>query len=183
MIYELTKYIIDRFYKHLLVKTVKYQQEILINAQPNNRYFEVVIDNQPILNSTENEGVLQMNYNIIILGNNDNELTIQDNALHIGLDVIYYLNTNRDIYPISVEEYSFVGLSSYTDDNASGVRLSLTLSIPSPINLCEDNFDEDKDFSRDSDFIIDLNPNDECTNVDIIKNEENKISLNPIKLK
>lgn len=182
MIKELTEYIINVFYKHNIVNTIKYQSEELINAQPTNKYYEVVIDDEPILKNTSTEGIMTIEYNITILGN-DELLTAQDNALHIGLDVINYIDNSYEIYPIRVQDYSFVGLSDYTDDKANGVRLTIDIVIPNPINLCEYNFNDDKLFNQDEKYHIDLNNNDECTNVTIVKKDNNNITLNPIKLK
>ena len=182
MIKELTNYLMNVCYKHNGVHTIKYQTERMINQQPTNKYYEVVIDDEPILKSTSTEGIITIEYNIIILGKDD-LLTAQDNALHIGLDVINYIDNAYNIYPIRVQDYSFIGLSDYTDDKAHGVRLTLELVIPNPINLCEYNFDDDKDFLQEPKEIIDLSDEDECTNVTIVKNENNNITLNPIKLK
>ena len=182
MIKELTNYLMSTFYKHIGVQTVKYQIEKLINQQPTNRYIEVIIDDEPYLKSTSTEGIMTIEYNIIILSKED-ILTAQDNALHIALDVINIIDNQRD-YNLSVGDYSFIGLSDYTDDKANGVRLTLELVIPNPIDLCAENFDESKDINaEDTSNDITLSDEDECTNVTIVKNENNNITLNPIKLK
>lgn len=182
MVKELTNYLMNIFYKHIGVQTVKYQSEQLINQQPTNRYIEVIIDDSPFLESSSNEGIFTIEYNITILSKED-ILTAQDNTLHIALDVINRIDNQRD-YNLSVGDYSFIGLSVYTDDKAHGVRLSLKLIIPNPIDLCAENFDESKDINaEDTSNDITLSDENECSNVTIIKNENNNITLNPIKLK
>ena len=182
MIKELTEYLMSTFYKHIGVQTVKYQIEQMINQQPTNRYIEVIIDDEPYLESSSNEGIMTIEYNIIILSKED-ILTAQDNALHIALDVINRIDNQRD-YNLSVGDYSFIGLADYTDDKAHGVRLSLKLIIPNPIDLCAENFDESKDINaEDTSNDITLSDEDECSNVTIVKNDNNNITLNPIKLK
>lgn len=63
-------------------------------------------------------------------------------------------------------------MSHYTDDNAAGVKLSLILAMPSPVNLCvlDDNFN-DEPYNEDDDREIDIDVN-----------EIDDITINPIKL-
>lgn len=182
MIKQLVNYLKDTFYKNKLVNTVKYQSQILINQQPTNQYYEVSIDDDNIINNNITEGILTIQFNITILGRENDILTAQDNALHIALDVMEYIyNDNKQI---SIHDYSILALSEYTDDKASGVRLTLELIIPSPINLCEykDNFDENKKIEEKENELI-LNDSDECTNSNNQSYSDNKeITLNPIKL-
>ena len=69
-----------------------------------------------------------------------------------------------------IRDYSIISYSEYSDDNCSGVRGTLQLLIPSPINLCEykDNFIE-----KEEEVTVDI---------DIDITDENKLILNPIKL-
>jgi hypothetical protein len=58
-------------------------------------------------------------------------------------------------------------LSHYTDDNAAGVKLSLVLSMPSPLNWCtlDENFN-DEPYEDQPDREITIN-DDEIGDIDI----------------
>lgn len=180
MIKQLTEYILNSLFKHKLINTVKYQDESLINAQASNKYYEAVVDSQSVLNKQIQEGVLTIEYNITILGNGSDTLTVQDNCLHIALDLMEYIE--NDNHQLRVHDYSVISLDDYTDDKADGIRLTLSLYIPNPINLCEyqDNFDEEK--KPDTEETVDLTNGDECTNERNNESTDNEITLNPIKL-
>ena len=61
---------------------------------------------------------------------------------------------------LRVYDYSILTVSHYTDDNAAGVKLSLVLQMPSPLNWCEldDNFD-DEEHEEEPDHEIDVDEN------------------------
>jgi hypothetical protein len=67
---------------------------------------------------------------------------------------------------ISVYDYSILTLSHYSDDSSAGVKLSLVLTIPNGVNLCEldDHFGET--YPEDPDHEIDINT-DEIGDIDI----------------
>jgi hypothetical protein len=85
-------------------------------------------------------------------------LTVQNNAYTIAADIIAYIDT-QEAYKgvLSVYDYSILTLSHYTDDSSAGVKLSLVLEMPSPVNLCtlDDNFN-DEPYPEDKDNEIDL---------------------------
>ena len=68
---------------------------------------------------------------------------------------------------LSVYDYSILTLSHYTDDNAAGVKLSLVLQMPSPLNWCtlDENFD-DEEHEDEPDHEIDV-PDNEIGDIDI----------------
>ena len=76
---------------------------------------------------------------------------------------------DRSAYQIilSVYDYDILTLSHYTDDSCAGVKLSLVLQMPSPVDLCslEDNFN-DEPYSGDTDTEITINE-DEVGDIDI----------------
>ena len=73
---------------------------------------------------------------------------------------------------LSVYDYSILTLSHYTDDNAAGVKLSLVLEMPSPLNLCtyEDNFDDEP------------HEEEKDKEIDIPTSEVGDLTITPIKL-
>ena len=50
-----------------------------------------------------------------------------------------------------VAEYNFVTLTNWKDDNACGIRCTIKLNIPNPINYCDvdEHFDPEKTFDFD----------------------------------
>ena len=151
--------------RHKGVCTFKYQSEILNNAQNNHKYYQVYVDDISLhqLNITTN--IFKAEFQVYVLGFVDDEndvLDVQNNAYTIAADIVAYIDTQEAFQGIlSVYDYSILTLSHYTDDNAAGVKLSLVLEMPSPVNLCtlEDNFN-DEPYEDEPDNEIDLNINE-----------------------
>ena len=179
MIIQLIEYIQNIAKQHKAVNYTSYKQQIDINHQNNYRYFQFNIDDEVLLEKQLVEGILTARLNIDILGfvtQEQTPLIIQDTALHIMLDVIEYINNDN---LVEIRDYNIVSFSNYTDDNCSGIRTSLTLVIPNPINICEykDNFIEKEEEIEDE---LELIPDNECCEY---KQMNNNLILNPIKLK
>ena len=157
--------------RHKGVCTFKYQSDILNNAQNNHKYYQVYVDDISLhqLNITTN--IFKAEFQVYVLGFVDDEntvLDVQNNAYTIACDIMAYIDTKDEFKGIlSVYDYSILTLSHYTDDNASGVKLSLVLQMPSPVNLCslDDNFN-DEPYEDDEDSEIDIN-NDEIGDIEI----------------
>ena len=180
MIKQLIEYIQNIAKQHKAVNYTSYKQQIDINHQNNYKYFQFNIDDEVLLEKQLVEGILTARLNIDILGfvtPEQTPLIIQDTALHIMLDVIEYLNNDNFL---EIRDYSIVSFSNYTDDNCSGIRCTLQLVIPSPINICEykDNFIEKEEETEDE---LELIPDNECCEYKQMNN--NNLILNPIKLK
>ena len=111
-----------------------------------------------------------------ILGFVDDEnpiLDVQNNAYTIAADIIAKIDTDDEYKGfLSVHDYSIVTLSHYTDDDAAGVKLSLVLAMPSPVDLCEldENFN-DEPYEPEQDGEITIN-----------KDDVGDITIKPIKL-
>lgn len=183
MIKELTDYLLEIAYKHISVERVGYEREININDSHNHKSFQFIIENDsPLLEKQIIEGILTLRLSIDIIGFVDNKtsvIDIQDNALHIALDWMEYIN-NHEPYNLDIRDYSILALTEYTDDNSSGIRLSLKLAIPNPINICEyeEHFIDKPEPQEET---LDLTNGDECTNSHF-NNEDNTLKLNPLKL-
>lgn len=153
--------------RHKGVRTFRYQSDVLNNAQNNHEYFQVYIDdiNMHQLNITTN--VFKAEFDIYVLGFPTGEsgntiLDIQNNAYTIACDIMSYIDTQEAFRGIlSVYDYSILTLSHYSDDNAAGVKLTLVLNMPNPVNLCtlDDNFN-DEPYSGDTDTEITINEDD-----------------------
>lgn len=144
MIQDIVNIIRDISLRHKGVRSFSYKGEDLINAQNSHKYFQVVLDDVSLheLNITTN--IFTVNLDIYVLGFGDDVALVQDNAYTIAVDMIAWLDSHY-IGSVSVHDYSILTLSRFTDDSASGVKISLELAMPSPLNLCEyeDNFNDE----------------------------------------
>ena len=164
--------------RHKCVRTFRYQGDKFNNAQNNYATFQVYVDDISLheLNITTN--IFKAKFEIYILSQPDGTsgktvLDIQNEAYTIACDIMAYIDNNEEFYNIlSVYDYSLLTLARYTDDQSSGVKLSLTLEMPNPVNLCtlDDNFN-DEPYSGDTD-----------TEIDIDTEDIGDITINPIKL-
>lgn len=165
MLKDIVEIIKNTALMHKAVHTFRYQGDDLNNAQNNHEYYQVYLDDISYhqLNITTN--IFRVEFNLYILGFVDDDnpiLDVQNNAYTIAADIIAKIDTdeaNRGV--LSVHDYSIVTLSRYTDDKSAGVKLSLVLAMPSPVNLCvlEDNFN-DEPYEPEPDKEIDINTDD-----------------------
>jgi len=171
MIKDVIDIIKDVSLRHKGVRTFRYQSDILNNAQNNHKYFQVYVDDVSLhqLNITTN--IFKAEFQIYILGFVDSDTTVldvQNNAYTVACDIMAYIDTKDEFKGVlSVYDYSILTLSHYTDDNAAGVKLSLVLQMPSPVDLCtlDDNFN-DEPYEDEPDKPIDI-PEDEIGDIDL----------------
>lgn len=176
MLKDVVNIIKDVALRHKGVCTFRYQGDDLNNAQNNHKMYQVYLDDisHHQLNITTN--IFKAEFQLYILGFVDDEnpiLDVQNNAYTIACDILAYIDSYDEYKGIvSVYDYSILTLSHYTDDSASGVKLSIVLEMPNPVNLCEldDNFNE-KPYEDEPDHEININDN-----------EVGEININPIKL-
>ena len=171
MLRDVVNIIKDISLRHKGVRTFRYQSEILNNAQNNHAMYQVYVDDVSLheLNITTN--IFKAKFEIYILGFVDDDTTVlevQNNAYTVACDIMAYIDIKDEFKGVlSVYDYSILTLSHYTDDNAAGVKLSLVLQMPNPVNLCEldDNFN-DEPYEDEPDSEIDIN-NEEIGDLDI----------------
>lgn len=176
MLKDVVNIIKDVALRHKGVCTFRYQGDDLNNAQNNHKMYQVYLDDisHHQLNITTN--IFKAEFQLYILGFVDDEnpiLDVQNNAYTIACDILAYIDSYDEYKGIvSVYDYSILTLSHYTDDSASGVKLSIVLEMPNPVNLCEldDNFNE-KPYEDEPDHEININDN-----------EVGEITINPIHL-
>ena len=164
--------------RHKGVRTFKYQADKLNNAQNNYGIYQVYVDDVSLhqLNITTN--IFKAEFEVYVLSQPDGSsgntiLDVQNNAYTIACDIMAYIDTQDAFQGIlRVYDYSILTLSHYSDDDSAGVKLSLVLQMPSPVDLCtlDDNFN-DEPYSGDTDTEITIN-----------KDEIGEIDINPIKL-
>ena len=163
--------------RHRGVRTFRYQGNDFNNAQNNHKTYQVYVDDVSLheLNITTN--IFKAQFEVYILGFVDNEnsvLDVQNNAYTIAADILAYIDTKDEFKGIvSVYDYSILTLSHYTDDSSAGVKLSVTLQMPNPVNLCslDDNFN-DEPYEDEEDAPIDIPTED-----------VGELTIKPIKLK
>lgn len=171
MIKDIIDILKDISLRHKGVRTFRYQGDDLNNAQNNYKGFQVYVDDisHHQLNITTN--VFKAEFQIYVLGHVDDEnpvLDVQNNAYTIACDIMAYIDTKPEFYNVlSVYDYDILTLSRYTDDSTAGVKLSLVLEMPSPVNLCtlDENFN-DEPYEDEPDREITIN-DDEIGDIDI----------------
>ena len=162
--------------RHRGVRTFRYQGNDFNNAQNNHKTYQVYVDDVSLheLNITTN--IFKAQFEVYILGfvDNDNSvLDVQNNAYTIAADILAYIDTKDEFKGIvSVYDYSILTLSHYTDDSSAGVKLSVTLEMPNPVNLC----------SLDDNFNDEPYEDDEDTPIDVPTEDIGELTINPIKL-
>lgn len=182
MLEQIINYIMECAIKHIAVNSVKYQSRVLINQQNSNPNYQVVIEDDAYLQymKTGNVNTLSLNIDILSHCGDDSEiLNVQSTALQIGSELLKYVETDDYFFSmLKIDDYDFLALSHFTDDDSAGIRVTVQLIVPNPVDLCSyrDNFDEDKDFSVEKDETINLTPETDCGN------DSNEITLKPIKL-
>ena len=157
--------------RHKGVRTFRYQGDDFNNQQNNNEMFQVYVDDVSLheLNITTN--IFKARFEIYILGFVDDGnpvLDVQNNAYTIACDIMAKIDTDEAFRGVlSVYDYSLLTLSHYTDDSAAGVKLSLILQMPNPVDLCtlDDNFN-DEPYSGDTDTEITIDK-DEVGDIDL----------------
>ena len=176
MLKDIIEILKDISLRHKGVRTFRYQSDILNNAQNNHKYYQVYVDDVSLheLNITTN--IFKARFEVYVLGFADDDnpiLDVQNNAYTIACDIMAYIDTQEQFKGVlRVYDYSILTLSHYTDDDAAGVKLSLVLEMPSPVDLCtlDDNFN-DEPYEDEPDTEITINDD-----------EVGDITLNPIKL-
>ena len=148
MIYQIVEAFKETALRHKGVFTFKYQDKILINAQPNNKYYEVIIETDPYFGQVGDNHTLTLNMDVLGFVDID-EVTTQDIACQIGLSIINkVVADNRMI--MSLNNYSILCFTKNTDDVSAGARFTIELTVPSFIDFCTetDNFLTDEEYEE-----------------------------------
>lgn len=169
MILSIVSALKNIFLRHKGVKTFKYQSAIYNNAQNNYSTYQVYLDDVALHQINITTNIVRAEYQIYILSQPQQSgktvADIQDEAYTIAVDVMALLDDEWQGI-ISVHDWSILTVSNLTDDNSAGVKLSLVLRLPNPLNLCEykDNFnDEPYEPEPDKDIDIDIDETGEIT--------------------
>ena len=160
--------------RHKGVRTFKYQDKVYNNAQNNHETYQVYVDTASLHQLNITTGIFKAEFQMYVLSQPDGTsgntiLDVQNNAYTIAVNILAKIDTD-EVYTgiLSVYDYSILTLSHYTDDNAAGVKLSIVLEMPSPLNWCtlDENFN-DEPYSGDTDTEITISGVTEVNDIDI----------------
>ena len=160
------------------VKHFNYEGADLINAQNNNSTIQIWIEDDIFTEYLVTKDLVKIQMNIDILdtiGDNEEKVDLHDRTTKIAIVLIKLIEENyKNI--LSVYDYNMLNVSHYSDDDLFGTRMSLYLTMPSPVNQCNINefIDELNEYEKNDDNDITINKPE----IDI-----NNININPIKLK
>lgn len=136
MIYSIVEAIKETALKHKGVMTFKYQDKLLTNAQPNNQYYEVIVETDGYFKQVKDVHTLSINMSV--LGFVDkSELETQDICSQIGLSIINKVCQDNS-WLMTLMGYSILLFTKRTDDSASGARFTIELAVPSFIDWCSE---------------------------------------------
>ena len=136
MIYSIVEAIKETALKHKGVMTFKYQDKLLTNAQPNNQYYEVIVETDGYFKQVKDVHTLSINMSV--LGFVDkSELETQDICSQIGLSIINKVCQDNS-WLMTLMGYSILLFTKRTDDSASGARFPIELAVPSFIEWCSE---------------------------------------------
>lgn len=165
-------------HQHILVGDTAYKRETNINDQHNHKYYQFLIDNEGVMQITS-PTTLQYTTSITVLGTGTT-LDVQEQALHIFLDVLEMINDT--LQNVEISTYNALFLTEYTDDNCSGIRATVSFILPIPVNLCEYASHFVDKLETETDNTINLDDSDNCTSAKNTKDSNKEITLTPLKL-
>lgn len=173
MIYkQVTDMIIDTLSRFKGVNYVKYTGDDLINQQNNYKTLQCWVDDVSFHQFNLTQNTAKVEYQIYILGFADGTsgntvLDVQDKCYDVALYTLAYLDVKEEFRGIvSLYDYSILTLSRFTEQSNAGVKLSLVLTIPNGVNLCELDEHFGEPYTPEPDHEIDIN-NDEITEISI----------------
>ena len=160
------------------VKFFNYEGADLINSQNNNSTIQIWVEDDVFTEYVVTKDLIKVQLNIDILDNirdGEEKIDCHDRTTKIAIVLIKLIEENyKNI--LSVYDYNLLNVSNYSDDDLFGTRMSLYLTMPSPINFCNINefIDELNEYEKNDDKEITINKPE----IDI-----DNININPVKLK
>lgn len=161
MLQDLTTILSETFRKYKTVKSFSYKDITLFNQQGNDEMFQVLVEDSPFFELNITNQIFKASYEIYILSTPSKDessiLNVQDTAFDIAVNVIEFIDNNFKGV-MSVYDYSILLLSHFTDNDSCGVKLSIILQVPNPVDLCryDENFNEEPYEKPEEDKPIDL---------------------------
>lgn len=88
-----------------------------------------------------------VNFDVLGIPRTEEEVPdVQAAAFDTGLTMYEKLMQTRAQTKYTPAGFSFITLRDYYDNNAAGIRFTVTLTAPNPVDRCTDAFDPDKQF-------------------------------------
>lgn len=160
------------------VKHFKYEGADLINSQNNNSTIQIWVEDDIFTEFITTKDIIKVQMNIDILDNiidGKEKVDVHDRTTKIAIVLIKLIEESYKGI-LSVYDYNLLNVSHYTDDDLFGTRMSIYLTMPSPVNECniKDFIDELNEYYKEEDKEITINKPE--INID-------NININPVKLK
>lgn len=158
------------------VKAFDYDGIDKINNLPNEHTVQVFVEDDIHVDYILTRDILKVTVNIDILDKlyqGDSSIEVHNKTFKIGV-VLMKLLQEEYMSQISVEDYSFMTLSDYTDNENYGVRLTVYLIMPTPVCDVTEYIDEENRYYQQEENDIDI----PLPKIDI-----DSININPIKVK
>lgn len=176
MLEQIINYILSVAAKHILINYIRYDSKILVNQQNSNLNYQFIIEDNGYISSNsgnDNANTFTLNFDVIAHTNGSPSeiLNVQSNAFQAASEIIKYIQRDdKFLGTVNIDDFDYLFLSHWTDDDSAGVRVTLNLIIPCLVNLCNlySNFDEDKKLDEITDN--DINITDNCNNEDFTIN-------------
>ena len=148
MIYQIVEAFKETALRHKGVFTFKYQDKILINAQPNNKYYEVIIETDPYFGQVGDNHTLTLNMDVLGFVDIDDGPP-HDNPCQLGPSTNNPGVADHRMIK-SLNNYSILCFTKNTDDASAGARFTIELTVPSFIDFCTepDNFLTDEEYEE-----------------------------------
>ena len=149
------------FLRYKTVKSFSYKDITLFNQQGSDEMFQVLVEDSPFFELNITNQIFKASYEIYILSTPSKDessiLNVQDTAFDIAVNVIEFFD-NKFKGVMNVYDYSILLLSHFTDNDSAGVKLSIVLQVPNPVDLCryEENFNDEPYEKPEDDKPIDL---------------------------
>ncbi len=143
--------------EHIAIKSFYYGRNYQkgVGSEP----YPMIWLDDPISASANGSGVLlktlgySFNFDVLDVPKTDTEvIAIQTACESIGLSIIEQIKKQ-----VQVDSVRTITLRDYYDNKSAGVRFSVSITIPNPVNLCSDDFNPEKQFDKKSylpDFTI-----------------------------
>lgn len=178
---ELIDYISRIALRHQAIKTVKYQSRQMINQQNNNAYMQVVIEDDVFsaFNISTNIYTMTINMDILtFLPTGYTPLEAHSDTFQVGNEILSFICKDTEYsHLINVSDYSFLTLSNFTDDNCYGQRLTITLEVPNPVNMCDLSANFTDEVPEVEEETLTIQNGDDCTNERFTTNLKKTITL------
>lgn len=102
----------------------------------------------PVYGQSVNRAIrYTVNVDILGIPETDKEVAdVQTGAFNVGLSIAERIRQTRDKSGYTIDDFSFLSLRDYYDNNAAGFRFTYTIVQANPVDRCADDFDPDRAF-------------------------------------